>query len=167
MTFRVAALKNRYSTVLVEDDDGVLVPIESDLPDALSILNYRLEIADLGNAIHGMCNFDERLIQISASLNDSDFVSSLLHEMIHAHEGTLELAGLNYQFAFYLRDMVTKRHGAARVSKLLSGTGHIDALRAPGHSLLFWLKSFDLDLRFNLKLGDVAGYGREELLVGI
>ena len=146
------------------DDEPMLATLE--FGDELDICKFNFVIGDPGDGFTGECNTKNMTITIAPDFAEDNNV--LLHEMIHAFEYLMEkLTGYSQLhdvvlLCLYndlklkipdLDDLITKH------AHLLYG---VDITEHGGrHDVLFLLKSYDLDLRLNLPLGTVCGYGRD------
>jgi hypothetical protein len=135
----------------------------------LSITSYSFKVSKLRNS-QGWTNGKKLIITISAKYLEDD--STLLHEMLHAYEDTLLIRDyLLYRLT--LRDLLTHflyKDLSDKINRLdfkiheyIHLRPYDDQTRGGGfHSLLFLLKSLDLDLRLGTKLGTVFGYGLDK-----
>lgn len=125
---------------------------------------FTFRIQDLKNETMGRTNFPEREIIIAPKYKDDKSV--ILHEMIHAYELTLqtEHSVLNelLLLALYkkLKPQISNLDSLIREHAELYGQ-HCISSSGGTHGILFYLKSLDLDLRCEYKLGTVCGYGRD------
>lgn len=125
---------------------------------------YTFHIAILDDYTMGETCYTERKITIAPEYKNSKPV--ILHEMIHAYEHILhdEHFTLNELMLLHLYnklkplisdlDTLIKKHAELYGQHCVSCTGG-------SHGILFYLKSLDLDMRCNYKLGTVCGYGRD------
>ena len=125
---------------------------------------FTFHIEDLENGIMGQTNFPERKIVIAPKYKNDKSV--ILHEMIHAYELTLqtEHSVLNELLLITLYNKLKPQ--IPELDKLISEHvelygQHCVSISGGTHGLLFYLKSLDLDLRCEYKLGTVCGYGRD------
>jgi hypothetical protein len=124
----------------------------------LNISSWRFNIVEDSVDYGGCCNYLERVIKIPESNKNDKF--TLLHEMIHAFEWMLSQECETYkQFLIVelYKKLVLK---IPNLNKLMltdiHSIFHI-------HSVLFMLKSLDLDLRLKRPLGSIYAYGRSRL----
>ena len=166
-TFKPNSIITPYIESKVEDDGEVYteydqVPIEM---TSLSNSYYRLSVSEIDDNTEGQVDNLNRIITIPyRNITDKSLV---LHEMIHAYEGELIRWNDNYRTILTLclyKKLSTKildldirlaSHGHPSVE-------HVTSLEGGTHSILFFLKSLDLDLHCEYKLGTVCGYGRNE-----
>ena len=128
---------------------------------ALTLVKWRY-VLNGGLEYRGRCDTHEMMIEIRPEDKDDDIV--LLHEMIHAHEFILSEASELY-----------KQHVLLSLYKRLSRKvpALIDAVTTDrrlavdaGHTPLFMLKSFDIDLRLEKPLGTVYSRSRNGFPTG-
>lgn len=125
---------------------------------------FTFHIQDLENGTMGQTNFPERKIVIAPKYKNDKSV--ILHEMIHAYELTLqtEHSVLNELLLITLYNKLKPQ--IPELDKLINEHvelygQHCVSISGGTHGLLFYLKSLDLDLRCEYKLGTVCGYGRD------
>ena len=143
--------------------DGGIYDCADDLSLSLEGNQYTYHVQELEDC-GGMCNGYDRSITISRECLFDD--NTLIHEMIHAHENILdkklpfmkEIIFLEL-YRKLLKENIDIDNRIKSHANLLSG---IDiSLRGGSHSVFFLLKSLEIDIRRNLKLGTTCGYGRE------
>ena len=103
---------------------------------------------------------------VDPEFKDHDTV--LLHEMIHMHEQVINAAPLTYHDALLLYLYKDLKGKIPDLDNLISLHMDFDGQRALSedggeHDLLFFLKSYDLDLRTGHPLGTVFGYDYEKV----
>ncbi|MBC8394451.1 MAG: SprT-like domain-containing protein [Deltaproteobacteria bacterium] len=129
----------------------------------ITIDQWKLEIIDdPEDSSMGRCDKKDYKIMINNHHieNVNDFKNTLLHEMIHAYEYMLPETYKQYLVLFIYQRIQWKRLGNRALKKLIKMDQHADMLV---HTLLFLLKSIQLDLARRLPLGTIYGYGREKL----
>lgn len=107
----------------------------------------------------------EHKVEIDKSVSKDELV--ILHEMIHVYEAILEeIVDQHYHdiitIALY-NDLSKKIPDLENriVAHSHTITNNEVMLIGGRHGILFFLKSLDLDIRLNLKLGSIMGYGRD------
>jgi hypothetical protein len=135
----------------------------------LSLSCYRFKIAEL-EGYDGKCNAVQRIITITPKRRKD--VSVIVHEMIHAFEEVL-LREKYLTYRLTLRDLLTfalykkLKPQISDLDERILNHAHLlrqeDIIREGGsHGILFFLKSLDLDLQLDMKLGTVCSYGRDK-----
>ena len=138
------------------------------LPDELSYFDYshfRYKAQDLDDCLG---YFDSANSLLCVPVNAEKTI--ILHEMIHLHEDVYkDLPLFIRDMAFWalytdLKDKILK-DGEPALDEIITNHAHmlngVSIFEAGGnHSLLFLLKSFDLDIRFGYQLGTIFGYGK-------
>ena len=112
----------------------------------------------------GHCNFRRLEIAIKQGLPKEERKTAFLHEMIHAYEAELNWEKYDRMkeiLLILLYRSLVKRLGEKKADSLLRKANKNEFWEA-GHSLLFTLKSFDLDVRLKLPFGSVFGYEKEK-----
>lgn len=118
------------------------------------------ELTDEDKNVSGRFNPDNMTIY----LRDFSNIADVLHEMIHCYEEQLDKLSpaLRELVLIHVWDNIKDKIAdlESRITKFLEIIDH-DELEGQGgrHGLLFLLKSYDLDLRLDLPLGTVFGYG--------
>jgi hypothetical protein len=150
------------------DQDGYEVDTGLDIETlGISIASYRFRVSRLRKS-EGWCDSRKRMITVSSKSFEDD--SALLHEMIHAYEDCLYRRDEAFLIRQSLRDLLTHfmykslSKDVINLDEVIHEFIHIrpfDGKVGNGgfHSLLFLLKSLDLDLRLEKKIGTVFGYG--------
>jgi hypothetical protein len=100
---------------------------------------------------------DNKLKEIAIAHKSQNESIILLHDMIHAYEVMLPQHETYVLTVFLFKKLSNK---IPNLMKKICVDSHT-AYRV--HSVLFLLKSFDLDLRLKKPIGTVYGYGREEV----
>jgi hypothetical protein len=148
----------------VEMEPGKWCETFDDLPPMELALNgYTFKIGKLDGCA-GLCDNESRTITIVSECVDTPRV--LLHEMIHAYINILTEGPL-FSMSEYLILMLHKNlsEKIKDLDERIVNHAHMisqeDFDRCGWHGILFYLKSLDLDLRLDLPLGTVCGYGRD------
>lgn len=123
---------------------------------------FWFKVEELNDNKLGCFNCLEQSLTITPKELESN--STILHEMIHLHEYVIDELPLYYHdvvFWCLYKDLSEK---ISDLDKRIEQHGHIlneQIIYEQGgkHDILFLLKSFDLDLKMNYKLGTVFGYG--------
>ena len=164
--------KNGFSThdfisIQYQDNNsGEWYDDELDIPEHLQYLDegYKILIRDLEDDTCGHYNLETKTITIDTKSQDSDSV--LLHEMIHVYEHVIDEHPAYYRDAIFIclyRDLKNRipdlddiilEHGHIYNQNKIANIGGI-------HSILFLLKSFDVDIKMNYPLGTIFDYGNE------
>jgi len=118
----------------------------------------------------GYCNPKNLEIVIKKGESEKEQRITLLHEMIHALENELAWAGgcnevMREILILYLYRKIVKRLGSKKTDILiqkLTPSSFWYNVAGSGHSILFTLKSLDLDIRLHLPYGSIFAYGRIE-----
>ena len=137
-----------------------------DLPFEASLLSCQFRISKIRGS---MGRYDPRKHTIFIRPEYITDKTVILHEMIHAYEGILlqehdalrQILRDNLTFSLYnclrpkINDLNEKilHHSHIVAQEQITKIGGL-------HSILFYLKSLDLDLRLDLKLGEIYGYDR-------
>ena len=140
---------------------------EAPRPEALEYFSYnmvRTEVKDLENC-EGYYDHKNKVLCLDTKLADDD--SSLLHEMIHLHEGVINDLPLYFHDMLYWALYSDLRNKIVGLDDAISSHAHIlneSTIYSSGglHDILFLLKSFDLDIRMGYPFGTVFAYGRVE-----
>ncbi len=144
-------------------EDGTEYDFADDRNLSLADNQYTYHIKDLEN-YEGLCDRCNHSITISRECLSDDNV--IIHEMIHAHENILneklpfmkEIIFLELYKKLLEKDIDIDNRIKSHAN-LLSGTEI--AIRGGSHSVFFFLKSLEIDIKRNLKPGTICGYGRE------
>lgn len=132
--------------------------------DSLSLMgqHYRFEIStNIQNDYDGYNDQSEKLIVINKSVINNDNV--ILHEMLHAHEQILLSINHIVRDALILELYKKLKNQVKNLDAIIdfhANINHNIRLSELGgeHSLLFLLKSLEIDLRCNNELFTVFGY---------
>lgn len=108
----------------------------------------------------GLCDSKNKILIIRKDGDKKEEKYIILHEMIHAYEAVLP-ENFRQFLVLYLYDRLNKTLGHKKLWQYIHTDNNI-LIRV--HSVLFLLKSLELDLRLKYPLGTIYGYGREELL---
>ena len=141
---------------------GEWISYESKFDFDLSVAKWIIKYDNNLGTAQGMCEGLMRRIRIKSNqIADENIV--LLHELIHAFEFNLREACEYYCQYVTLRlyDKLKKRE--KNLLRLINKDMHRHYIE---HSLLFMLKSIDLDIRLKKPLGTVYSYGRTKLYSG-
>ena len=163
MTFRANALARKYTSYDSKNELGKSVTTSTDLSENLSILDCSIIRYRFKSDICGDCLPSKKLIRLNTNLNNEDVKTTLLHEMVHYYEFRLASFGYQHQYLIFLVDTLRKIVGVKMFNRILSSFGHSINVQIPGHSLLFWMKTIELDYRIKKPFGTVAGYGKKNL----
>lgn len=105
---------------------------------------------------------------ITIDSNHLDDKNTILHEMVHAYENILDTCGIPFikellfleLYRFLQARDIDIDNRVLSHSNLLSG---LDVAEQGGlHSVFFFLKTLELDIRCDLPLGTICGYDREK-----
>ena len=118
----------------------------------------------------GYCKSKDLEIVIKKGMSEKEQRITLLHEMIHALEDELTCTGgcnevMREILLLYLYKKIVKRLGYKKTDTLMRAmTSSIFwyDVAGSGHSILFTLKSLDLDIRLHLPYGSIFAYGRTD-----
>lgn len=115
--------------------------------------------------IEGDCTeYDPATHTITVRPNFVKYPWVILHELIHIHEHFLNEVDAYYRDTLYWALYKRLRGRIPDLDKIIEKHAHLythTRIRSYGgiHSMLFLLKSFDLDIAFEYPLGAVYGYG--------
>jgi hypothetical protein len=112
----------------------------------------------------GECHLKRKCILINPEQANSEVKLTVLHEMIHAFNSMLFDKYDKYKefFLIYFYNKLMKKIGKKKLHRIINLYLDWD-LTVKDHSLLFLLKSLELDLRMNKPLGTVMAYGRHDI----
>lgn len=139
----------------VESDGEIYIDDFSQDPPA-SIKRWRIRIK-IKLDFDGLCNSKDQVIEIKKEKGHKNLI--LLHEMIHAYEDMLSEEAEVYKQYIILRLHQKLLPKIPDLMNLITRDCHRDQAV---HSILFLLKSLDLDLRLKKPLGTVYAYGRKK-----
>lgn len=144
---------------------GLIRQNEEDDPDSKGVTLNGWSIKTKGRLrkdgdLDGLCRMSSRAIILKKGLPKRRLRIVLLHEMVHAYEFQLSQARREL-ILVYLYGRLAKKLGESKLQTFIDIHSH-GALYVPDHSLLFLLKSLDLDVRLKKAFGTVAAYGRME-----
>jgi len=158
--------EEKLTGVVHKDGQGEAGGLCHDLDLDLGEWVVRLE--DLTDCV-GRCDSENRAIYIQKSQSPAQRRLILLHEMIHAYESNWERGNQEKYVPAAFRDYVMlrlykklKRKVLFKLDYMLELEAHRDFSPKNAHTLLFALKSWDLDSRLKKKFGTVGGYGRAD-----
>jgi len=123
--------------------------------------------------IFGCCNRRTKTVEILKGLSKCKLRLVLLHELIHVYEYIYKkyyfLKAYKEYLLLYLNKKQEKdnRIGTRVLEDFVNFDLHILTHQRDKHSLLFLLKSLDLDLRLKKALGTIYSYGRPEIFKDI
>jgi hypothetical protein len=149
----------------VEVEPGKCFETSYDFPDIELWQNgYIFKIDNLDD-LAGQCDGKHRIITIDPEYANNP--ATILHEMIHAYinlfNETFFFRMEEYLLLSLYNDLKMK---IPDLDKIIIDHSHMirqeDFDNHGWHGILFFLKSLDLDLRLDLPLGTVCGYGRNE-----
>lgn len=139
--------------------DGEWVPIQDGFSDQYpGLANWVFCIEDDTTEYEGNCYTNMQ--KISICRRNRDDACTILHEMIHAYESMLSETHRQY-VTIRLYDKLSKKF--PHLLDWLNADSHE---YAKVHSVLFFLKSIDLDDRLGKEPGSVYGYDRQEWFPG-
>ena len=132
----------------------------------LALNDYSFKIGSLDGCT-GLCDNESRTITIDPKYVNTQRV--ILHEMIHAYIHILNEGPLFFMSEYLI--LMLHKNLSEKIKDLderIVSHSHMirqeDFDNCGWHGILFFLKSLDLDLRLDLPLGTVCGYGRDEEL---
>lgn len=158
-THELISIKSKFQDCDEWHDDETTLPVQIEL---FSYSLFKVAIADLDDSYGQFEHETQTLTLDTKSVNDD---SVLLHEMIHLHEYVLtdEIYTTMFTDAVFWGLYTSLREKIPSLDKIITAKLHI--LTAHGinsiggnHSLLFLLKSFDIDIKMGYPLGTVYGY---------
>lgn len=125
-------------------------------------IHFKTRIVDLDDCL-GCYNSAEQTLSVSPVAVGENSV--LLHEMIHLHESVINELPLHYHDMLLWSLYQDLREKIKGLDDAINQHAHIlneHTIYSQGglHDILFLLKSFDLDIRYQCPLGTVFGYGR-------
>lgn len=165
MLFRPGSITYDFTSCSINDSDVIL---HYDLPEEIEyfdIEHYRFKVMAIGSEALGRYNQDSKTITINPDQLDND--STILHEMIHLYELTINDLPIFYHdilcIALY-KDLSSKisdldtliiKHANILNQYDLGNVGGI-------HDVLFYMKSLSLDITMNYPLNTIMGYGYQK-----
>lgn len=166
MMFYIDSIVSKFVTFQYQNTDGTLSsPTCDDKHMTLDENCFRFYVRKLKGGVAGQVNKKQRTLIIDPKYAEVE--STILHEMIHAYESIINERMLFYHDILTLclyKDLITRIPDLD--GRILAHTHVVsgDRISREGgsHDILFFLKSLDLDLRCNLKLGTVCSYGRDQ-----
>lgn len=110
------------------------------------------------------CGYFRRVDQLLCVSPEHNDETTILHEMIHLHEAVLSSVPSYFRDIVFISLYWDLREKISDLDDIIKGHSNIlnenDLFGQGGeHSVLFLLKSFDLDLRRDEPLGTIFGYG--------
>ena len=151
--------KSKITAITFDDGSKVY----DDLPYISIVRKYKIEVvAPLKNeSAVALCDTENKIIKLYCGRYEKDKKITLLHEMIHAYDSELAKYPTWRDFVLiYLYNKLSNKLGRKRIDSILTLESHPEFYVNIAHNLLFVLKSLDLDLLLNKKLGSVFSYGR-------
>jgi len=161
MTMELEAIKNNYMIYLKKGDKFVKTNLGD--PPFITIADWKIIEKDTLDC-EGKCDCKKLEILIKKGLSPKDKKTTILHEMIHAYEEELQLSqqGKPREIVFlYIHNIIIKRLGIKNTNKLLK-QAQSSLFWVDDHSILFTMKSLELDLRLKLPFGSIFAYGKTD-----
>jgi hypothetical protein len=164
MTCQLKSIQNIFIVDYCKEDGTSIGRGSYAEPPYVSISDWIIKEKQIkASSCLGRCIVNNLEINIKKGLPESERKITLLHEMIHAYEFELDDV-VGRKIREYLLLLVYKkiekqvrRHEANRIlNKIINVLFWQDNF----HSLLFVLKSIDLDIRLGLPISSVFGYGK-------
>lgn len=163
MTMRLQSIRDHYMCYELGEDGEKYVKTNYGDPPVITISDWKIVERKLRNRV-GVCIPKNLEIAIKQGLSPKERKITFLHELIHAYETELALANQVHTrdlvFIFLYKNLV-KRLGEKKTNSLLKIVSQ-SIFWESGHSLLFTLKSLDLDIRLKLPFGSVFSYGKTD-----
>jgi hypothetical protein len=153
---RLIKYKNEIGIVTDEENHETYTSLIDDISESITIGNWIFNIVPNNNEFVGCTYKFTKKIEITKEHKNNEL--TILHEMIHAYEMMLGDESLNQYVVIKLYNELSSK--ISDLDEYIQIDSHV---LIKEHSLLFMLKSLDLDLRLKLKLGSIYSYGREEL----
>jgi hypothetical protein len=157
MTMQLKSIKNFYMCYTEKGNE--LIRSNCGDPPLILISDWLIDEKRLHN--EGNCHVNKLEINIKKGLSHKDHKLALLHEMIHAYEAELRWKGESELILIMLYKKLAKRFGQKKIDYILRKISR-SLFYVTGHSIIFTLKSIDLDKRLKLPLGSVFGYGKTD-----
>ena len=165
---RILELSEYFEDMLFEEEceSGFFIP-EEIIGFSYTYSTYRIK--KLPEKIAGYYNVQEQELAIDIQYATNDNV--ILHEMIHLHEAYIAKLPIYYHerllWKLYQKLKLRISNIDDVISKFMDLVNLQDMqLKGGAHSLLFCLKSFDLDIKVKNPLGTVMGYDGETMFSG-
>ena len=163
MRFETKKLKNLL-TYYMEDENKKMRKAIDDLPgwENLNLFDWVIKIRKRRKYL-GACDKKRKTIYIYHKLKGEELKTTLLHELIHYYEGVL-LESYRQVLLLYFYEKILKKIGRKKFWLFIRFDKFFLELsnKPQFHTVLFLLKSLDLDLRLKLPFGTINSYGREE-----
>jgi len=134
------------------------VNVTDDLYLDYEIKEWIVKIRDNLDDGDGICYPKDKRIELRRQNSKRDMKLVLLHEMIHAKESKFNEYIRQY-LSIYLMDKLKSKNNSD-LNKFLIKECHVTTYVPPAHSILFLLKSLDLDLRLKKSFGTIFGYSK-------
>lgn len=160
MLFKPGSITYKY--IEEEGQSGTSRP---DLPEELEFFSYDrydFKVQSLPEYVSGYYDNTDGRQEFCVNVTHKDDDDTILHELIHLHEDALSSLPYYRDVVFIslywdLKRMVPDLDTVIRrFPTVLNETGSSD--QSGEHSILFLLKSLDIDIRKGQKLGTVFGY---------
>jgi len=155
-------LKYEEANISEDNNGGAVTVCEDafvlDIMQSMQHLCYDVRIEDLDDGTGGQVIYADKIIAIAPPCVDDKSV--ILHEMIHVFETELDWKYKAILLTCLYKDLsgkIPELDDLLRENNQISIGSNISA-KGGDYSILFSLKSFDLDLRCGFKLGTVFHY---------
>lgn len=164
LTLQDTVLQKQLLSHLFESDSKESVlpnPETKKISKLLSIEFYNVKIRDFDEGTEGLHNANTKTIYLSKRLEGEQRISStLLHEMLHAYEYRIHRAfhSLYQPLLIHTYEDLKRNLGEQKFGQVMTNLPREVRSTLDGHSLFFWLKSLELDLKLDYKPGTVAGF---------
>ena len=145
--------------------DGQTEDAEMFLPECLLYFGYEcfhLKVCEMDDC-NGFYNHETQTLAIDSKHVTPD---TILHEMIHLHEDVLLELSPYYRDVVFYELYKTVKERIPLLDEIIEQHGHLSVMtRVFGglHSMLFLLKSFEIDMYHSWKLGTTFGYGQADV----
>jgi hypothetical protein len=151
----------RFLTYWAQDDDGKYIPCVHDLPglDDIYLASWAIKLVKRPKGYLAKCDKRNKTIKLQANLSNIEQKYTILHELIHFYEFSL-WDRYRQILCIYFFKKLCRKIGEKSLLELI----HIDEFLFQigyGHTVLFVLKSLELDLKLHLSPGTIYGYERE------
>jgi len=166
MTLNIKEIQSLFMCYQMDDKGKWVKGSFGEIP-LISLGYWNIKEKKLRNC-EGLCNSKDLEILIKSGQTKKELNLTLLHEMIHAYEDELEHAEgpgkrLKEILLLFLYKKIGKQIGYKKADDLLKViTSSFHWYDIHGHSILFALKSLELDIRLHLPYGTIFAYGRTD-----